>query len=125
MTQTAYVTLALPGFSLTAPANIFLNQGGEAISTITVNAVNGFSGSVLFSLTGLPMGVKASFNPGSSTGSTQMVLSAANEATLGYARLTVVGTSGNLTQLATIDLAVSAALGTGGAGMPAEPVGGI
>ncbi|HUE02788.1 MAG TPA: S53 family peptidase [Bryobacteraceae bacterium] len=120
LTQTAYVTLALPGFSLTAPATLFLNQGGKAISTITVNAVNGFSGSVLFSLSGLPTGVKASFNPGSSTGSTQMVLSAANESTLGYANLTVVGTSGNLTQSATIDLAVSAALGTGGVGMPAD-----
>ena len=63
------------------------------------------------------MGVKASFNPGSSTGSTQMVLSAANEAT----RLRPPDRRGNVGQphgVAAVALAVSAALGTGGAGMP-------
>jgi|HubBroStandDraft_1064217.scaffolds.fasta_scaffold00297_10 hypothetical protein len=120
LTQTAYVTVALPGFTLTAPANIFLNQGGAATGTITVSAVNGFSGSVTFSLSGLPTGVRAAFNPVSATGSTQLVLSAGSEATLGYADVTVVGTSGNLTQTATINLAVSAALGTGGAGTPVD-----
>ena len=120
LTQTAYVTVALPGFSLTAPPDMFLNEGGQAAGTITVSAVNGFSGSVTFSLTGLPKGVKAVFNPASATGSTQLVLSATGTATLGYANLTVVGTSGNLTQSANINLAVSAALGTGGAGTPVD-----
>ncbi len=120
LTQTAYVTLALPGFSLTAPANIFLNQGGNAGGAITVTAVNGFSGSVTFSVSGLPKGVKASFNPGSTTGSTRLVLSATSKATLGYANVTVVGTSGNLTQSANINLAVSAATGTGGSGTPVD-----
>jgi len=120
LTQTAYVTVALPGFSLAAAANMFLNQAGKAAGTITVSAVNGFNGSVTFSVTGLPKGVKAAFNPASATGSTQLVLSAAAEAALGYANAVVVGTSGNLTQSAVINLAVSAALGTGGAGTPVD-----
>jgi hypothetical protein len=120
LTQTTYVTLALPGFSLTAPANIFINQGGEAVGAITVNAVNGFSGSVTFSLSGLPTGVTASFKPVTTSSSTHLVLSASSVATLGYATLAVTGTSGNLTQSASITLAVSAALGTGGAGTPVD-----
>ncbi|HUE23165.1 MAG TPA: protease pro-enzyme activation domain-containing protein [Bryobacteraceae bacterium] len=120
LTQTAYVTLALPGFSLTAPANIFLNQGGSTAGAITVSAVNGFSGSVTFSVSGLPQGVKVAFSQGSSTGSTELFLSATNQAALGYANLTVVGTSGDLTQSANINLAVSAATGTGGSGTPAD-----
>jgi hypothetical protein len=120
LTQTAYVTLELPGFSLTAPSTIFLNQGGEALGTITINDVNGFSGSVTFSVTGLPKGVTATFSPVTTTGTTHLVLSAGSEAKLGYATLTVTGTSGHLTQTASITLAVSAALGTGGAGTPAN-----
>jgi subtilase family serine protease len=120
LTQTAYLTLALPGFSLSAPANMFLNQGGTANGVITVNAVNGFSGSVAFSLSGVPKGVKASFNPGSATGSTRLVLSASSKAALGFATVTVIGTSGNLTQTANITLAVSGATGTGGSGTPVD-----
>jgi subtilase family serine protease len=120
LTQTAYVTLALPGFSINAPANIFLNQNSRTAATITLSAVNGFSGSVTFSLSGLPTGVNASFSPASSTGSTQLFLSASSQAAVGYTNLTIVGTSGNLTQSANIDLAVSAATGTGGTGTVAN-----
>jgi hypothetical protein len=120
LTQTAYVTVALPGFTLTAPPNMFLKQSGKASGAITLSAVNGFSGSVTFSVSGMPAGVKTSLNPVTSTGSTQLILSAGSTAALGYAALTVVGTSGNIAQSATINLAVSAALGTGGAGTPAD-----
>jgi len=120
LTQTAYVTLALPGFSLSAPPSMFVNQGGFATGIISVTPVNGFSGSVTFSVSGLPKGVKAAFKPGSTTASTKLVLTAASDATLGYANVTVVGTSGNLTQSANLNLAVSAAVGTGGAGTPVD-----
>ncbi len=118
LTQTAYVTVALPGFSLTAPANLFVNQGGSASGTITVNGVNGFSGGVTFSVTGLPKGVQATFNPPSSTGTTKLIVSATAKATLGFATVTVSGVSGNLTQTVAVTLAVSGATGTGGAGTP-------
>jgi subtilase family serine protease len=120
LTQTAYVTLALPGFSLSAPATLFINQYGNASGAVTVSTVNGFSGDVTFSVSGVPNGVRALLSPKRTTGSTRLVLSAASEATVGYANLTVVGTSGNLTQSANISLAVSAATGTGGSGTPVD-----
>jgi subtilase family serine protease len=120
LTQTAYVTLALPGFSINAPADIFLNQNSRTAVTIDLSSVNGFSGSVTFSLTGLPTGVNAAFSPASTTGSTQLFLSASSQAAVGYANLTIVGTSGHLTQSANVNLAVSAATGTGGVGTVAN-----
>jgi hypothetical protein len=115
LTQTAYVTLALPGFSLTAPANIFLSQAASASGTITITDVNGFGGAVTFTVAGLPKGVKASFTNVSSN-STTLTLTAVSNATLGFATLSVIGSSGNLTQTAEITLAVSGATGTVGAG---------
>ncbi len=131
LTQTAYVTLALPGFSLTpSGGNVFINQGGTKISTIAVNAVNGFTGIVSFSATGLPRGVTAKFLPIRSAIKSRLVFSADDKAATGFATVTVNGTSGNLTQTATINLAVSAAVGNGGVGTlvdlsPAYNVSGI
>jgi hypothetical protein len=120
LTQTAYLTLALPGFSISAPPNIFINQGANAKGQITVNNVNGFSGAVTFSVSGLPFGVKAFFRPGNTAGSTGLLLTATSNATLGYTTLTLVGTSGNLTQTASITLAVNAAVGITGSGTPVD-----
>lgn len=109
LTQTAYVTLALPGYSLTVPSNVFLNQGASSTSTITITPVNGFDGSVSLSASGLPRGVMASFKPASTTSTTQLTFSAGLRAATGFASITITGTSGNLTQTAVINLAVSAA----------------
>ena len=120
LTQTAYVTVTLSGFTLSSSPNMFLNQAGTANRAITITPVNGYSGSVTFTVSGLPAGVKAEFDPASSTGATHLFLSATSQALLGYANLTVTGTSGNIIQSANINLAVSAALGTGGAGTPVD-----
>jgi subtilase family serine protease len=117
LTHTAYVTLALPGFTISAPSNVFVNQGATSISTVTITPVNGFSGSVDFSISGIPVGVTATFKPPSSDSSTKLALVAATTAPTGFSTLTITGTSGNLTQTATITLAVSAATGTAGAGV--------
>src|SRR5581483_2822610 len=59
-----------PDFSLSAsPGSLSITQGNNGTSTITVNPMNGFSGSVSLSASGLPSGVTASFNPSSTTGS--------------------------------------------------------
>ncbi|HEY6293617.1 MAG TPA: S53 family peptidase [Terriglobia bacterium] len=116
LAHTAYVTLALPGFTLTAPANVFLNQKATTINTITVDAVNGFNGSVSLSLSGLPKGVTASFKPPSTSSTSKLALTASSTAATGFATIIITGTSGNLTQTASINLAVSAATGTGGTG---------
>ncbi len=121
VTQTAYLTLALPGFSLIpAPSNVFLNQGSAASSTITITPVNGFTGQVTLALAGVPRGVTATVSPGSTATTRTVVFVANSVAATGFAAVTVTGTSGNLTQTAVITLAVSAAIGVGGSGTIAD-----
>jgi poly(beta-D-mannuronate) lyase len=98
-----------PDFSLSAsPASVTVVQGGNGTSTITVNPVNGFAGSVSLSASGLPSGVTASFNPASATTSSALTLTASGTATTGTATVTVTGTSGSLTHTTTISLTVQA-----------------
>ena len=82
--------------------------GGVLLSQITINAENGFNGSVSVSITGLPTGVTispaASFTM--SAGSQNVTLSVANNANLGSFTLTVQGTSGSLQHSASVALQV-------------------
>lgn len=108
---------AQPGFSLTAsPAKLYLNEHGSATTTITVEPSDGFTGSVSFTISGLPKGVEASFLPGPTALISTLLLDASNVAVTGGSTLTVTGTSGSLSASLSIALAVSAAIGTGGRG---------
>ncbi len=103
-----------PGFTLTGPANVFLNQSSTANAAITITDVNGFTGTVTLSVSGLPKGVTASVQ---GTGNKQtVVFKASASASTGFATVTVTGTSGSITQTLTLSLAVSAAVGTKGTG---------
>jgi Pro-kumamolisin, activation domain len=123
-TQPAYVTLGVPDFALSAaPSGVYLNQSSTVNSTVTVTPQNGFGGSVTFSsVTGLPSGVTASFNPTSTTSTSTLTLTASSTAATGPgSALNVIGTSGNITQYApATTLSVSAATGTGGSGTPVD-----
>lgn len=108
---------AQQSFSLAAaPGKVYLNEHGVAGSTITVQPVNGFDGSVTLSVSGLPEGVVAAFNPASTTSTSTLVLEAGRVAVTGATTVTITGTSGSLTQSISVPLAVSAATGTGGSG---------
>ena len=120
LAHTAYVTVALPGFTITAPRNVFVNQGSTAGATITINDVNGFNGSVKLSAAGLPKGVSATLNSPHTPSSTTVTFAASSAAATGFASVTITGTSGNIIQTATITLAVSAATGTAGTGSPID-----
>jgi hypothetical protein len=121
-TQPAFVTLALPDFSLSvAPSTIYLNQSATTSPTVSVNSQNGFSGTVNLSVSSLPSGVTGSFSPTSTSSTSTLTLSASSTAqTVAADYLTVSGTSGNVSPLNapyTI-LSVSAATGSGGSGTP-------
>lgn len=75
--------------------------------TITVTPLDGFNGAVAFSLSGLPGGASASFNPTSVTGSgsTTMTVTAGNQR--GTFTLTITGTSGGLQRATTVTLTVT------------------
>jgi len=124
LTQPAYLTLELPDFSLSAaPSTIYLNQGGTAASTITVTPQNGFDGTVTLSpVKGLPSGVTASFSPAKTKTMSTLTLTARSTTLTGLGvPLTVTGRSGNLTQnVSSVNVALSAAIGTDGAGTPVD-----
>lgn len=98
-----------PAFSLgVARASLALAQGGSAADGILITPINGFTGSVNLSITaGLPPGVTASFAPSSTTGSSQLTLSASNAAVAGFYTLWLMGTSGTQSTTATVFVTVN------------------
>ena len=98
-----------PNFSLgAAPSTLTVIQGTNGTSTITVVPVNGFSGSVTLSASGLPSGVSAGFNPNPTSTNSTLTLTASATAATGTSSVTVSGTSGTLTSTTTLNLTVSA-----------------
>ena len=102
--------LQLPAgdFSLSAtPSSRSVRRNQSTTYTVTVTPVDGFAGAVTFSVSGLPGGASASFNPTSVTGSgtTTMTVTAGNPR--GTFTLTITGTSGSLQHSATVTLTVT------------------
>lgn len=93
-----------PGFWISsAPPVLSLNQGTSGTATISVTDADGFASNVSLSISGfpagsaLPAGVTASFNPTSTPGTSELLLTADSSAAVGTATLTVTGTSGTQT----------------------------
>lgn len=96
-THTTSVTLVvtIPDFSLSvAPASQTAAQGTTANYTVTLNPLNGYTGTATLSVTGLPVGATASFTPPSLTGSGSSTLAIvlATPTTPGTYGLTITGT---------------------------------
>ena len=109
MTASTKITVSVqaPSFTLTAtPTTVGINQGASGSSTITVQPLYGFSGSVNLAVAGLPAGVTASFSPTSTTGSSTLTLTASSTAVPNSTTLTVTGTSGTLTASTTVTLSI-------------------
>jgi len=104
------VVTPAPDFSLSvSPATQSVTVGGSATYTASVSALNGFTGSVTFSVTGLPGGATASFSPASVSGSGSSTLTVATTSSTatGSSTLSITGTSGALTHSATATLTVN------------------
>jgi hypothetical protein len=85
-------------FSLSAsPTTLQIPRGGSGSDTITVSALQGFTGTVSLSLSGLPQRTSASWSPSTVTGSGSSVLTIKvnRRARSGTYNLTIKGTSGN------------------------------
>ena len=108
--STADYTLA------SSPASGSIAAGGSTTTRVTVTAINGFTGSVAFSASGLPSGVTAGFSPASSATATTLTLTSTAAAAAGTYTVTITGTSGALTHTTTYGLTVTS---TGG-GSPAQ-----
>jgi subtilase family serine protease len=99
-----------PSFTLSAsPTSVTFLQGAAGSTTITIHPVNGFSGNVNLTASGLPNGVSANFGTNPAASSSLLTLSATGTATTGAFTVTVTGASGALSSKTTISLTVNPA----------------
>ncbi len=114
-TTVTLVVTAAPNFSIAAsPASQTVNAGAGTSYTTSLTALNGFTGSVNLSVSGLPSGATGSFNPTSVAGSGSSTLSVSTSSTTpaGTYTLTITGTSGSLMHSATTTLVVNSGSST-------------
>lgn len=113
LTHSVPLTLTVnapPDFSVAAaPALATVNAGSPATSTVSVGALNGFTGTVTLSATGLPVGVgTATVTPATLAGSGTALLNMTTVTTApgGTYPITVTATSGTTVHTATVSLTV-------------------
>lgn len=110
-TASATVTVLVPDFSLSAsPTSRTILVGQSTSYGITFSPVNNYAGTVSFTISGLPSGAGATFNPSSlsSAGSTSLAITTSNATPPGIYPLTVTGSDGTLTHSISISLEVDA-----------------
>ncbi|HZR28020.1 MAG TPA: alkaline phosphatase family protein [Terriglobales bacterium] len=103
-----------PDFSLSAsPANLSVTQGSSGSATISTASSGGFNSAISLSVSGLPSGVTASFNPASiaapGNGNSTLTFSASSTAATGTANVTITASGGGVTHTSTVALTISAA----------------
>jgi alpha-mannosidase len=98
-----------PDFTLSAPA-ISLPQGRNTTSRILTMPWGSFHGEISLSVSGLPQGVTASFDPAITSGSAEMTLTADSAAAPATAAVTITGTSGSLAHSFTTSVAITPVL---------------
>jgi len=104
-------SLGSPDFTVSASPSSQAVVAGNAISyTATASPLNGFSGAVNLSVSGLPSGATGSFSPTSITGgsgSSTLTVATSAATTPGTYTLTITGTNGSLSHNATVTLVVN------------------
>jgi hypothetical protein len=100
----------VPDFTISAtPASRTITRGTSGTYTVTITAVNGFTGTVTLSVTGLPARVTATFAPTTVTGSgtSTMTVTVNRRATVGTSTLTIHGVSGALNHTTPVTLVIN------------------
>src|SRR5439155_19678434 len=101
-----------PNFSISAsPSSQTVAVGNGTTYTASVNSLNGYNGTVSFTVSGLPAGATAGFNPTSVTGagSSTLTVNTAISTPAGSYTLTITATDGTITLSTTVSLTVNAA----------------
>jgi hypothetical protein len=104
------VTAGAPDFSVSAsPSSRTVGPGSGTTYTMNVTPSNGYSGTVSFSVSGLPAGATASVNPASvsGSGSSTLTVSTSSSTPTGASSLTITATDGTLTHTAKVTLVVA------------------
>ena len=110
-TSATLVVNAPADFTIGAtPSSQTVVQGNSTTYTATISALNGFSGNVTFSVTGLPSAATSNFNPSSVAGNGTSTLTITTSASTpsGTYPLTITGTSGNLVHSTNATLVMNA-----------------
>jgi len=95
-------------FTISAsPATLTIAPGSSGTASLTVAPVNGFTGAVSFSVSGLPSGVTSNISPGSNGGSI-LTLTASANASAGTSSVILAGTSGSLAHVFPLLLTIPA-----------------
>lgn len=105
-TTTVALSVNAPSFTLSGPVQMDIGQGSSNTGWVYINSQFGFTGSVTLSVSGLPSGVTALWNPNPASGNSQLTLTASNSAPVGQYTITVSGKSGALSATTTFILGV-------------------
>src|SRR5450759_342700 len=106
-TTTVSLVVAAPDFTLSvSPGSQSIRRGSATSYAVTVGALNGFTGLVVLSASGLPAGATASFTPASvaGSGSSTLRVSTSGSTPTGTYTLKITGTFGSLTHSASVQL---------------------
>ena len=107
-TATSSSSFTVSDYALGAtPATRSVALGKGASYAVTITPMGGFTGTVALSLTGLPAGATASFNPSSSTSGATLTIQVSHTAKPGTSILTVHGTSGALSHVTSVTLQIT------------------
>jgi hypothetical protein len=106
----AAVTLANDFPLYAAPASFVIAGGGKAVTPVTVQPVNGFSGDVALSVAGLPRGVSASFNAATTSTNALLTFTASKTNLPAPSIVTVTGTLDGISHTITLPVTVMAAI---------------
>ena len=101
---------SVQSFGITAsPASQTVLAGGSTSYTASVSATNGFAGTVIFGLIGLPNNMSASFNPPTinGVGSSTLNVTASNSVSPGVYLFSLTATSGSLSSTSSVALVVT------------------
>lgn len=112
LTRTTTVSLTVnaapqPDFSLSSsPNTLNVARGSKATSTISITRLNGFSGGVTLSASGLPKGASAAFNPNPATTTSTLTVKVNRSGAVGTFTVTINGISGSRNHSTTITLSI-------------------
>ncbi len=120
LTSTTNVTLNVTGpasFTLLAtPSSQTVNPGGGTSYSVSTTAVNGFTGTISLSVSGLPANATGTFYPTSVSvgGSATLTITTASSTPTGSSTLTIKGAGSSLTKTTTATLIVMSSSGGSG-----------
>jgi hypothetical protein len=91
-----------------SPSSQTIKSNSSTKYTVTISGINGFSGSVQLSVSGLPSRTSSSFNPNPvvGTGTSTLTIKALPKSQPGTYTLTIKGTSGSLSHTTSTTLVI-------------------